>query len=151
MGRPRKYQTEEERKEAHRASCTKWRENHKDYNAEWRKNHKAENTIRKAEYKRTQIGRASTLISSYKHEDKKYGSGESTLTTEWIVTNVFSGQKCWYCGESDWHELGVDRIDNTLPHTPDNIVPCCAECNKKKARRTYDEWLKILWTKTFYK
>ena len=61
--------------------------------------------------------------------------------TEWIVEHIFT-EPCHYCGKTDYHELGCDRIDNALPHTPDNVVPCCAECNKKRGTTPYDEFIK---------
>ena len=93
---------------------------------------------------KTPIGRAKMLIKSYKHEDKKYNRGECTLTPEWIVENIFSGQKCVYCGEDDWTKLGCDRKNSDLPHTPENCVPCCEKCNCKKRTKSYDEFINIL-------
>ena len=34
---------------------------------------------------------------------------------------------CIYCGNT--HRVGLDRINNELGHTRDNIVPCCYDCN----------------------
>lgn len=87
--------------------------------------------------------RAKCLIASYDREDEKYKRGKCLLTPEWVVENIFT-QSCHYCGESDWHKLGADRVDNSLPHTPDNVVPCCRDCNKKKGRKTYDYYMKII-------
>ena len=92
-------------------------------------------------YSKTQIGRASNLASSYAQMDKKNGVGKSTITKEWIVNNIFNNS-CVYCGESDWTKLGCDRKDNSLPHTEDNCVPCCGECNRKKKTMSYDEYMK---------
>lgn len=51
--------------------------------------------------------------------------------------------------ERDWHKLGCDRKDNSLPHTPDNCIPCCSTCNTKKGRMNYDEYMqKILGEQT---
>ena len=96
-----------------------------------------------AAYRKTPKGRAAMLVNDYKKEDKKYNRGECTLTADWIVENIFS-QPCNYCGETDWHELGCDRIDNNLPHTPDNVVPCCYRCNCKKGVTPYDEYMRLL-------
>lgn len=80
-------------------------------------------------YRKTKIGRANYLLGSYRQKDKFYGRGDCTLTSQWIIDHIFSGQVCHYCGESDWQKLGCDRIDNDLPHTPDNVVCCCGKCN----------------------
>lgn len=57
---------------------------------------------------------------------------------------------CHYCGASPSIHLkrpgiyrgevrinGIDRVDNNLGYTLDNIVPCCKRCNKMK--QTYTE------------
>ena len=159
MGRHKKYNTEEERlearRESHRRYQSKFRKNHPDYDAEWRKansdyhseyyqEHKeyfAEYGAKyRQKYRQTPKGRAAHLISSYAANDRLYKRGECTLTAEWIVENIFS-QPCHYCGETDWRKLGCDRIDNTLPHTPENVVSCCRHCNCKKHTTSYDEFV----------
>lgn len=96
------------------------------------------------EYNKTQKGRAVYLINAYKKADKvKKRLSEETITnyvsSQWIIENVFNS-KCHYCGETDWTKLGCDRIDNTKPHTIDNIVPCCRHCNCKKHTKSYEEF-----------
>ncbi len=161
MGR-KKIKTEEELKAAERERKRKWYQHNKEKitekmaeyyqrnkdrfaarNSEYRKNNKEIIAEYKATYRKTPKGRASNLAGSYKQEDKKYGRGECTLTADWIVENIFS-QPCHYCGKNGWKELGCDRIDNSLPHTPDNVVPCCCECNKKKGTTPYDDFMKMI-------
>ena len=162
MGRPRKYFTEEERKAVERERSKRYRElnpeykeKHAEYMAKWRKNNdkykektaeyyqrnKEKRAAYLAEKRKTPKGRAKMLIDSYRREDKKYDRGECALTVDWIVKNIFS-QPCHYCGETDWHKIGCDRIDNSLPHTPDNVVPCCKHCNDKRGIMGYDEFIK---------
>lgn len=92
------------------------------------------------QYNKTPIGRASNLVSAYAQSDRKSNRGECTLTAQWIMDNIFTS-KCHYCGESDWIKLGCDRIDNSLPHTEDNVVPCCEECNKNRGTKSYEDFL----------
>lgn len=173
MKRIRKYNTEEERKAARRESQRKYYQNnkekilerHADYYqnnkekiAEYYQNNKEKITERKIEYyqnnkekileqiaayRLTPFGRASNLVGTYKQNDERYNRGECTLTPEWIVEHIFN-EPCHYCGKPDWHELGCDRIDNSLPHTPDNVVPCCWECNIKKQKTPYDEYMRLI-------
>ena len=82
------------------------------------------------EWRNTPMGRASYLLYNYNRNDKKYNRGEGNLTARWIVENIFS-QPCAHCGESDWKRIGCNRLDNDLPHTKDNVEPCCCECNKR--------------------
>lgn len=58
-------------------------------------------------------------------------------------------QPCFYCEEEKpFNEMGVDRIDNDLPHTIDNCVPCCTECNIKRGNRyTHEEFKEIMMSK----
>ena len=94
------------------------------------------------QYIKTPRGRANNLLCGYRASDEKYNRGECTLTADWIVENIFSGQKCVYCGESDWKKLGCDRIDDSLPHTPENCQPCCWKCNNQKSRPNTTKALK---------
>lgn len=90
------------------------------------------------EYDKTQMARANSLLGAYKTSDKKSGRGECTLTAKWIVENIFS-KPCAHCGENDWHNIGCNRIDNDLPHTPDNVEPCCFTCNIKQLKMERSE------------
>lgn len=111
--------------------------------AEYRQNNKEKIAKQRIIYEATPRGRAKMLLNNYKFSDKTYNRGECTLTADWIVEHIFN-QPCHYCGKTDWKELGCDRIDNSLPHTQDNVVTCCTECNAKKARYSYDEYMKMI-------
>ena len=156
MGRKKKYLTEEERRAAHRERQRRYRERHlekcrensRNYNKNHKdkiKQHRQDNKDKMLEYQKqyrhTPIGRAHSIISSYKREDKKHNRGECTITAKWIVENIFT-QPCHYCGEEGWEIMGCDRIDNDKPHTPDNVVPCCRECNDKRNIKSYEEFKK---------
>lgn len=159
MGRKKIIYSEEEIKQRNRERQAKWRSNHKDkqheYQAKWRAEHKIEINDYRAKYyaehksethdyqvnyNKTPMGRARNLAGNYKIADKNANRGESTITSKWIVENIFTS-KCHYCQNDDWTKLGCDRIDNDKPHTPDNVVPCCEECNKKRGTKTYEEFL----------
>lgn len=115
----------------------KWCEGNKEKREEYLKNYYQENKeeilSKQSDYHKTQKGRAVVLCADYRTEDKLRGRGESTLTADWVVENIFS-KPCHYCGETDWTKLGADRIDNSKPHTPDNVVPCCLHCNCSKSK-----------------
>ena len=120
-----------------------YREDNKEQIAEYGKQWREDNPEYNKQYIKTPIGRANILLCAYRQSDKDQNRGECTLTTQWIVDNIFS-KPCHYCGETDWKKLGCDRVDNSKPHTPDNVVPCCCECNRKKARYTYDEYIEMI-------
>jgi len=39
---------------------------------------------------------------------------------------------------------GLDRIDSNKTHTPDNIVPCCADCNRAKSDMPLQDFLDLI-------
>lgn len=109
-----------------------YRQNNKEYYKEYDK-----------KYRSTPMGRASYLVGGYRKSDKDANRGECTLTAKWIIDNIFTS-KCHWCDETDWNKLGCDRIDNDKPHTPDNVNPCCDDCNKKRGKKTYEEFLELI-------
>ncbi len=126
----------EENKEKIAEIQKKWKNKNKEHVAEYNAQYYSEFSI-------TPRGRAFNLVGSYRSEDKKHGRGECTLTADWIVENIFT-KPCHYCGETEWTKIGCDRIDNSLPHTPENVVPCCCDCNKKRRRKTYEDFMKLI-------
>jgi hypothetical protein len=77
-----------------------------------------------------------------------------------------SQKNCFYCGigpsnkynvflkkkgasqeaknNGDFIYNGLDRIDSTLSHTVDNVVPCCWICNRAKNTRTTEEFFQYI-------
>lgn len=82
------------------------------------------------EIRNTPKYRAISLVNSYKQFDKKHNYGVCNLTSDWIVENIFS-KPCAHCGKEGWKVIGCNRLDNSKPHTIDNVEPCCKECNDK--------------------
>jgi len=81
------------------------------------------------EYSKTQMCRAQRQYQQYKRMDKRNGFGEVIdFDARWMVDNIYT-KSCTHCGESDWHKLGCNRLDNSKPHTIDNVEPCCFHCN----------------------
>ena len=139
MGRLKKYNTEEERIQANREAFRRYYYAHQDKIIERRNNNKQymkEYYCKRAEknyeytkmYNKTPKGRAVYLLNRYKQSDKEHNRGEGDLTSQWIVENIFS-QPCAHCGETDWRKIGCNRLDNSKPHTKDNVEPCCGKCN----------------------
>jgi hypothetical protein len=50
------------------------------------------------------------------------------------------GKPCHYCG-CDIEVTGLDRKDSSKGYTPDNVVPCCWDCNTKKGTKPYEDFL----------
>lgn len=76
----------------------------------------------------TLIGRACKLVGNYNWMDKKAGREQGDLTPQWVVENIFS-KPCAHCGKTGWNVIGCNRLDNSKPHTKDNVEPCCEHCN----------------------
>ena len=89
------------------------------------------NCFSQKNYRNTPLGRCTYLVHNYKEMDEKNGFGDVIdFDAEWMFENILS-KPCAHCGEADWHKLGCNRIDNTKPHTMDNVEPCCFDCNNK--------------------
>ncbi len=102
----------------------------KEYKHLWYLKHRSKLREKGKEYNKTPMGRAAYLVSSYNSYDKEANRGKGDLTAKWVVENIFT-KKCAHCDETDWHKLGCNRLDNSKPHTMDNVEPCCKKCNDK--------------------
>ena len=50
------------------------------------------------------------------------------------------------CSRADYEAAkfiynGLDRVDNNLPHTQENCVPCCPQCNTAKCDKSQQDFL----------
>lgn len=96
--------------------------------------HREERKEYNRQYFSSKRGRANNILTQYRKRDVSEKRGECTITRDWIVENIFTS-KCIYCGDDNWKHLGVDRIDNNLPHTPENVVCACSICNCERQCR----------------
>lgn len=93
-------------------------------------------TAYRREYQKTKQGKAVRMAGAHRESDYKRGFDVSNnIDYQWIMEHIFNGQTCYYCGESDWRKLGCDRINNKLPHTPDNVICACRKCNTNRGNR----------------
>lgn len=106
----------------------------KEISKKFRDSHKEKRKKEWQEYDKTKPGRASRIVRYLKQYDNDACRGECTITQKWVLENIFTSS-CTYCGETDWRKLGCDRIDNTLPHTPENCVCACGRCNVERSNR----------------
>ena len=47
---------------------------------------------------------------------------------------------CFYCGAVPKVYHGLDRVDNNIGYTTENVVSCCKYCNTAKLDRSVDEF-----------
>ena len=91
----------------------------------------------KSEYSYAYVRSPKGRYVKYKTDSKRRGLSFE-LTIEEFVKLISS--PCVYCGESD-KKIGIDRVDNTLPYTTNNSVPCCMVCNYMKKDMSKDMFL----------
>jgi hypothetical protein len=60
------------------------------------------------------------------------------LDTEFIRNLISNG--CQYCGETELR-MTLDRIDNSIGHTRENVLPCCLRCNYIRGSMPFDAWM----------
>lgn len=106
---------------------------------------RSKRTVRNQGRRRKEERKDSSSI--YKHiyydarrSDKRHGR-KNDLELEFIRAKVAG--ECQYCGESEIR-MTLDRIDNSLGHLKDNVVPCCIRCNYIRGNIPYDAWLKMV-------
>ena len=104
------------------------------------------------EYKKECLREIDKKIASYKNQDihkKKYDENNITCS-ETIEKLVASKLKCYYCKSEmlifynkvrDQTQWTLDRIDNSLPHSNENVIVCCLKCNLQRRCQNKDKFL----------
>lgn len=112
--------------EKSRERSKKYYETHKDVREKWKDNNK-------------KYVRASQQYQKYKIMDLKNGFGDVIdFDPQWIIDNIYT-KSCPHCKRSGWEIMGCNRLDNSKPHTKDNVEPCCKECNVELAKNYISE------------
>lgn len=94
-------------------------------------------TYLKYYFNETIIGRAVMLRNGYIAEDRKKGRIGNELPKDYVsISDVVRliTKKCSYfdvCHTYGWRKIGLNRINNSLPHILSNVEPCCADCNNR--------------------
>jgi len=89
--------------------------------------------------------------------NREYRDGDLTRETFYKLSKL----DCYYCGAKPsncytgnrktippYIYNGLDRKDNSLPHTLANCVPCCWRCNEAKKSFHHDDFL--TWIRQIY-
>ncbi len=79
-------------------------------------------------------------ITDSKKRRKGHGIGFD-LSFEQFEENVL--KDCYYCGQGSEESPtynGLDRINNDIHYTYNNVVSCCPDCNRMKFTKTTEEF-----------
>jgi hypothetical protein len=109
------------------------------FNRRYRESHTEEINKKQIAYARTLKGMYNALNS-----DAKRGGRLVNLT--FAEFSVLRTQPCFYCG-GKLSETGqsLDRKDNSLGYTTENVVPCCWNCNETKHDKlSFDEMVMLI-------
>jgi hypothetical protein len=115
-----------------------------------------ERAIKQAEKNKLPLGECSRNALFYKYKRAAgLNDREFKLSMEDFVRITKSN--CEYCGvapnrkylhtanaNSYYEYNGIDRTDNSKGYTLDNVVPCCADCNKAKHILSKDAFLDLV-------
>lgn len=90
--------------------------------------------------------RGSRLFYRYKRLDikKNVAPADPSEYPTLKEVNEMLLQPCVWCGETDWHKIGLDRKDNRFGHVRGNIQPCCKRCNDKKGKLSNEEFRQVI-------
>jgi len=104
------------------------------------------------EYRKECLREIDKKIASYKTQDinkKKYE--ENNINLEEVIEKLVASKlKCYYCKCNmqifylkvrDMDQWTLDRIDNDLPHSNDNVIVACLKCNLDRKRQNKDKFL----------
>lgn len=112
-----------------------------------------ENAFRLKAYNKLPDGEAS-FNSLYKALCIRAGKKQIELQISKEEFKILTKKNCYYCGvppqqshsnrigSTQYVYNGLDRIDNSLGYTLNNVVPCCGRCNRMKGILTQDFFIK---------
>ena len=104
------------------------------------------------EYKKELLREIDKKITSYKTQDiNKNTYDDNNITQEQATEKLVTSKlKCYYCKCNmklfykkvrDMEQWTLDRIDNDLSHTDDNVIVACLKCNLQRRRQNKDKFL----------
>ena len=104
------------------------------------------------EYKKECLKEIDGKITSYKTQDKnKNKYNNDNITREQVIEKLVSSKlKCYYCKCNvfifynkvrDLDQWTLDRIDNDLSHSAENVIVSCLRCNLQRRCQNKDKFL----------
>ena len=112
-----------------------WRAKNPTYDAEYYQSNKEKKAAYNADYRDPQthpMNWAKNMVAKYRQMDRDRGFGDKdTISVDYFIQHI-ANQPCAHCGVQGIGLIGCNRLDNTKPHTIDNVEPCCFKCNMKE-------------------
>lgn len=81
------------------------------------------------------------IVEDCKKADRKHRSEKNDLDPDFVEKLIANG--CGYCGETKI-KMTLDRIDNTLSHNKNNVLPACYRCNLTRGSMPFEAWMHIV-------
>lgn len=130
------------RKDGHQSWC---KECEKQRNKEWYTKNKKKKCEYSRKYHTTLRGYCNNIRQGNIKEDRKYNRiPEDHLPQNYPTLDDYMTliqERDFYDGKLyNFWEMGVDRIDNSKPHTLDNIVPCSTKNNISRGRKNFEDF-----------
>ena len=128
-----------------------YREKHKEEILEKKKLYYADNREVKLEYMKqyysTLRGYCTKIRKDNIREDRKYDRIGNELPNDYPTVEDYMKLlqlPDFYDGKQyDFIEMGLDRIDNSLPHILSNVVPCTTKHNTQRGRKPFEEFCSL--------
>lgn len=86
----------------------------------------------KREYSRTPSGKLAGYKGGAKERGITFNLDKRYFEAHWQLP-------CSYCGDKI-ATIGLDRKDNGVGYSVDNVVSCCGVCNRMKLAMTKEDW-----------
>jgi hypothetical protein len=121
----------------------------KHYKMQWDKVNKDKRRLRNKLYQDKHKERIKESNKSiYRRFNRAKNQARYRSLTFTLTQNEYSqtvSKPCFYCeGPLPAFGYGLDRIDNTKGYTPDNVIPCCTDCNRGRGARYTVEEFKVM-------
>jgi 5-methylcytosine-specific restriction endonuclease McrA len=100
---------------------------------------------RQKEWRQRNPEKARAYVRSSHSKRRDASKGDSFSTAQWLALLAYHGGRCAYCGS----DIRIE-IDHRVPLirggtiTIENILPACRSCNRRKNRKTEDEFRAML-------
>ena len=135
-------------KEAKLEYAKQYREEHKREILEKKKQYYTDNRETKLEYMKqhysTLRGYCGHIRRDNIREDRKYDRIGNELPNDYPTVEDYMELlqlPDFYDGKQyNFNEMGLDRIDNSLPHILSNVVPCTTKHNAQRGRMPFEEF-----------